>query len=64
MDDYRLVAARQLIWKPEVWREPALLALAISGLKMLSAELPDDSKHHVELGPLITKLYAAGKKPA
>lgn len=63
MNDYRLVAARRLVWTPDAWREPARLGLAIRGLKEVIAEWPDNAQNHIEAKMLISKLYAAGKTP-
>ena len=63
-DDYRLVAARKLDWNENAWREPARIALVISGLKTFLADNPENPVLRAEAEHLIRKLYLAGKKPA
>ena len=63
-DDYRLVAARRLAWNENAWREPARLALVISGLQAFLAEYPEETESRAEAQNLIKKLHLAGKKPA
>jgi hypothetical protein len=63
-DDYRLAAARRLVWNVEAWREPSILALAIFGLQAFLVEFPDQSESHAEAENLIKKLHQAGKPPA
>jgi hypothetical protein len=62
-DDYRLVAARKLTWNENAWREPAFLALVISGLKGFLAEGPENPDSRAEAKYLIHTLYQAGKTP-
>ena len=63
-DDYRLVAARRLSWNVEAWREPARLALVISGLQGFLADHPEKSVLRAEAENLLKKLRLAGKEPA
>ena len=59
MEDYRLVAARRLVWNKDAWRAPAHVALAIRSLEaMLAAEtLSTETRAEAEM--LIRKLTAA-----
>jgi len=64
MHDFRLVAARQLVWNKEAWRQPAYLGLVIRTLQDMLAADPEDPTMRAELESLIKRLYAAGKAPA
>jgi hypothetical protein len=62
-DDYRLIAARRLVWKEELWREPALVALAISGLRTILMDESESDEARTEGRYLIKKLLSASKQP-
>lgn len=63
MDDYRLVAARRLAWNEEAWREPALIYLALAGLKNIAIDETQPREVHAEVEFLIRKLHTAAKPP-
>jgi hypothetical protein len=63
MEDYRLVAARQLRWDKEAWRKPAHLALVIRALKQIVADESESPVSRAEAEMLTKKLYMAGKEP-
>lgn len=64
MNDFRLIAARQLAWDNSAWRQPGLLGLTIRALKEIVACEGESSEARAEAAMLIKKLYAAGKKPS
>jgi len=64
MDDHFLIAARQLLWDKNAWREPAFLNLVIRALEQKVAEQDTSPAYRTEAEMLIRKLYSAGKKPA
>jgi hypothetical protein len=62
-NDYRLVAARQMVWDKEIWRRPASLGLAIRALQQILENEEPSSGEQAEIEMLIRKLYAACKPP-
>lgn len=63
-NDFRLVAARQMVWNKEIWRQPASLGLAIRALKQILENEELSSGERAEVEMLIRKLHAAGKAPS
>jgi hypothetical protein len=63
MADLRLVAARQMDWDKEAWRQPASLRFIIRTLEQLAANEEENPESRIEAERLIKKLYAAGKEP-
>jgi hypothetical protein len=64
MEDFRLVAARQLAWDKEACRKHAYRALVIHALEGIVASDVEQPVSRAEAEMLIKKLYAVGKKPA
>lgn len=54
--DYRLVAARSLVWLEPKMREPGRIALTISGLENFIAEGPESAELSAEAENLLRKL--------
>jgi hypothetical protein len=63
MDDCRLVAARQMLWEPEIWREPARVGLIIRALDEIVGNEAETAEAQVEATMLIRKLRVASKTP-
>jgi len=63
MEDYRLVAARKLVWDKEAWRKPAVLLQAINWLEQIVADQSGTVVAHAEAQMLINKLHQAAKQP-
>jgi len=62
-NDFRMVAARQMVWDKEIWRRPASLGLAIRALEHILENEDPSNGERAEIEMLIRKLYAAGKPP-
>lgn len=63
-NDFRLVAARRMVWDKQVWRRPGTLGLAIRTLEQILETEELSSAEQAEVEMLIRQLYAAGKPPA
>ena len=64
MDNHILIAARQLLWDKNAWREPGFLSFVIRTLEQIVADEDTSPAYRTEAEMLIKKLYTAGKKPA
>ncbi len=62
--DFRLIAARQLSWDKDAWREPAYLAFVIRTLKEIAVNETESRESRAEAEMLMKKLYKAEKRPA
>ncbi len=62
--DFRLIAARRLVWDKSAWQRPGTLALSIRSLQQLMAEEGRTRQTLAEAEMLIAKLYQATKEPA
>ena len=63
MEDFRLVAARRLVWNKDAWREPAFLGLVIDTVKRIATDEAESPEARAEAEMLVKKLYLAGKAP-
>jgi hypothetical protein len=64
MNDFRLVAARQLRWDKDAWRDQGHLALVIRTLEQMVADETESAETRAEAEMLIRKLRVVGKRPA
>jgi hypothetical protein len=64
MDDFRLIAARKMVWEKDLWRQPGRLSIVIRTLEQMAAGDDESPADRAEAERLIAQLYAAAKEPS